>query len=396
MTDWTLWAIYGVLGPGLWLLLGLGLVTARVRMGKLQSAEIKLPADPPEVTVVIPAHNEGAGIVRCLESVLAMHYPAMGEGRFRVVAVDDRSTDQTGRLMEEVARRDPRLRVVRLTEKPADWLGKCNALRQGVAAADQDGGNGGGWLLFIDSDVVVQPEALRRVMSQALRRGADAVSILTRQRCDSFIEKLLTPVGCAAILAMYTASFTNEDNRRNSAFANGQFFLIRREVYDRVGGHAAVKNHPVEDVTLMRILKGSGAKCRLYSGDSLAETRMYDSLGRMFKGWGRIYSGASDRRPWRILVGSVFVLSGVAAFAMLPLAALAGWGGVWTALAGLHLLAVLGCLGAIYRWSGNSPLLAGLFPVAGGFQLAFYGYALWWCVTNRMEWRGTAYSAPSK
>ena len=385
--------MYAVAGPGVWLLLGLGLITARIRMGKLQAARVGLPegATPPTVAVVIPAHNEAAGIRDCLTSVLAMTYRG---GAFRVIAVDDRSTDGTAEAMDELARFDPRLTVVRLNTKPNDWLGKCNALREGMARVPEEVE----WGLFIDSDVKVRPGAMEETLGMALRRKADAVSILTRQRCDTFFEKLLTPIGCAAILAMYAASLTNQDNRRRSAFANGQFFLIRRSVYEQVGGHAAVRDHPVEDVALMRLLKASGAKCRLYSGDHLAETRMYDSLGRMFKGWGRIYSGASGRRPWRILLGSGVVVSGLAAFLAVPVALVGGAGlaGWQVGLTVVHLLAVVGCVAAVYRWSGNSPLLAVLFPLAAVFQLAFYGYALWWCFTNRMEWRGTAYSAPGR
>src|ERR1700742_320990 len=112
----------------------------------------------------------------------------------------------------------------------------------------------------------------------------------------------------------------------------------------------------------------------------------------MFKGWARIYSGASGRRPWRILGASVFVLSGIAAFAAAP-TALAASSAAWLTLALLHLVLVIVCTGAIYRWSGNAPWLALFFPVTGLFQLAFFAYALWWCLTNRMEWRGLAYSA---
>jgi cellulose synthase/poly-beta-1,6-N-acetylglucosamine synthase-like glycosyltransferase len=385
-----LW-VYVLLGPVLWAMYGLGLVAARVRMGRLRGSDGKLPPKPPRVAVIIPARNEGAGIRECLRSVLALEYP---EGLMQVVAVDDRSTDDTAGQMEAIAQSDPRLTVIRLTEKPDDWLGKCNALHQGVAAVGADVE----WFLFVDSDVKVEPQSLRRVMAVAAGRNVDAVSILTRQRCDTFVEKLLTPVACAAILTMYLASLTNVDNRR-AAFANGQFFLIRRTAYDRVGGHSAVKSESVEDVMMMRVLKASGAKCRLYSGEDLAETRMYDTVERMFKGWGRIYSGASKRRPWRILGGMAVVASGLAAFGVFGLGAaqsmLAGEMNLWAIWGAVHVAVVLACLAAVYRWSGNPGWLALLFPVAGVMQLAFYGYALWWCATNRMEWRGTSYSVPA-
>lgn len=403
----TLLVLYLLLGPGLWLVMAVGIATARVRMGKLQNRRRPGAIDPstaPSVAIVVPARNEAAGIARCLRSILAMHYPTASEGRFRVVAVDDRSTDGTADVMDQLARQDGRLTVLRLTDKPDDWLGKCHAIAQGVGRLSVEPGSktaeagppdprGPDWLLFIDSDVTVRPDALLDVLSMAIERQADAVSILTRQRCETLLEKMLTPLGCGAILAMYVASWTNEDRRRRSAFANGQFFLVRRALYERVGGHASVRQEAVEDVMLMRRLKAHGGKCRLYSGDHLAETRMYDSLPRMFKGWARIYASASHRRPWRILLGMLVVGSGMAAFAAVAWSVLSSAGTAWTAAASVHLLTVLGVVASVYRWSGNSPWLALLFPLAATFQQAFYLYALWWCLTNRMEWRGTVCSA---
>lgn len=375
---------YIVAGPAAWLLIALGIVTARVRMLKLRNNRRPLPENPPGVTVLIPAHNEGNGIKTCLETVLALDYPSL-----KVIAIDDRSTDQTAQVMLEVATKDPRLTVIQVTHKPTDWLGKCHALHVGSKQVTTP------WILFVDSDVTVTTDALRKVMAHAIARQSDAVSILTRQRCETFWERLLTPFACAAILAMYVASATNDDSRKRTAFANGQFFLIRREIYEKVGGHESVKNLPTEDVDLMRVLKRNGGKCRLYAGDDLAETRMYDSLHRMFKGWARIYSGASHRRPWRILIGMSFVLSGLLAFVMLPMTFAYPFGTQWWVAAACHLVVVVSCLAAIYRWSGNAAYHAILFPLTAVMQLAFYSYALWWCITNRMEWRGTSYSTSS-
>lgn len=383
------WA-YLVVGPGLALFVALGLIAARIRLTKMRSNPTTLPENPPGVIVLVPARNEEGGIAACLRSLLAQDYPNL-----KVLAIDDRSTDATLERMRAVAAGEGRLEVLAIASKPEEWLGKCHALHH---AAQHPQAREAEWLFFVDSDVTVEPGALRTVMAQAVARSLDAVSVLTRQRCETFWEKLLTPVACGAIVGMYMASATNEDSRRKTAFANGQFFLIRRAAYERVGGHERVKNMPTEDVDLMRALKlwrgadGLQHKCRLYAGDDLAETRMYDSLNRMFKGWARIYSGASHRRPWRILVASVFVLSFTAAFVM-PLAAgtLGAW---WLAASLLHLALVLTSVATIYVWSGNSAGWALLFPLTGVMQLAFFVKALWWCATNKMEWRGTTYSTP--
>lgn len=379
-----IFAAYVLLGPVAALLVALGLVSARLKMTKLSASRAVLTDPAPTVAVLVPARNEGPGIAACLRSILALDYPGL-----KLVAVDDRSTDDTLARMREVEAAHPgRLEVHAITHKPDDWLGKNHALH---VAASRPAARAADWLLFVDSDVTVAPDALRRCIGHARERGIDAISVLTRQRCETFAEKLITPVACGFIIAMYAASQTNNDNRPNNAFANGQFFLIRREVYDRVGGHESVRFWPCEDVDLMRLMKRSGAKVRLYAGNDFAETRFYDSLSRMFRGWARIYSGTSHRRPWRIVLASGFVLAFMFAF-VVPFVAPDRW---WLAASLVHLGAVLANVGAIYAWSGNRAAYALLFPLAAAFQLAFFAKALWWCYSNRMEWRGTAYSTPA-
>jgi cellulose synthase/poly-beta-1,6-N-acetylglucosamine synthase-like glycosyltransferase len=384
--------LYAVVGLGAWVLYGVAMAMARTRMDRLnRQKDVTLPEPPPAVTILIPAKDEGDGIRECLCRVLALDYPD-----FTVIAIDDRSTDQTGAVMDALAAAHPgrfRANHIRAGGLPPGWLGKCNALHTAAAHAT------GEWLLFVDSDVKVEPGSLRAVLALAAGRGYDAVSIMTRLECHSFLEKLVLPLSAASVGTMTLMSFTNHDGFRDRAFANGQFFLIRRSAYETVGGHAAVRDNITEDVALMRLMKRAGFTTRLFYGKRFASTRMHTSLRQMFHGWARIYSGVCERRAGRIVAAMAFVaISGLSAYAALAygIARAAGAGDfLWLIVAAAHWLAMTIVLAAIYSSSGNPPAYALAFPVAAPVMLGTYAYAMRACRTGKIAWRGTTYTGGS-
>jgi cellulose synthase/poly-beta-1,6-N-acetylglucosamine synthase-like glycosyltransferase len=377
--------IYAMLGPAPWLVFGLGMILANGRMNRLKRPIEKLNSHP-SVSILIPAKDEGDRVRVCLDSVLAQDYP-----NFSVVCIDDRSADNTGEIMDEYERQYPRkLHAIHIPQGglPTGWLGKCNALCAASKSVTSD------WILFVDSDVQLQPDALSAVLALAVSRQYDAVSLMTRLECESFLERLVLPLAAASVSAMCLISLTNDDNRP-IAFANGQFFLVRRCAYEAVGGHEAVKDHITEDVALMRILKGAGHRTRLYMGRDFASTRMHATYSQMLSGWGRIYSGVSSRRPWRILGAAAFVMSGLLTYATLLFGA---WRVFhtgdprWLTIAGAHFLIVMIVLMTFYHWSGNRKRFAMLFPLSAPVLLALYLHALKMCRSGQVAWRGTSYT----
>jgi chlorobactene glucosyltransferase len=382
--------IYLVIGPLAWVLMLVGVAMGRVRMGRLLSWREPLPENPPPVTILIPAKDEGAGIRTCLDAVLALDYP-----RFDVITIDDRSTDDTGRILDEIASRDSRVTVLHVPASglPAGWLGKCHALHVGVKRATGD------FLFFVDSDVTLVPNALSTAMSMVLARNYDALTILTRLQTHSRLERMMLPLLAVAWSVMHVISWTNEDSRTDIAAANGQFFLIRRRAYEAVGGHESVKDQITEDVELMRRLKASKFTVRFFMGAHLAATRMHSNLRQMFNGWARIYSGTSRRRPWRIIGAMIFTL--VSILTVYPALA---WGVsvylsagsiLWLAAAGAHLILMSLYLSIIYRWSGTSIRYVPLIPISSSIMLAIFAFALRKCQTGRITWRDTEFAAPA-
>ncbi len=357
-------------------------------MGRLRRPLVSLPDDLPRVTVLIPAKDEGERVRICLQSVLAQDYP-----NFSIVTIDDRSTDDTGGVLDQIAAATGgKVRSLHVPHGglPPGWLGKCHALHVGAKDAS------GAWLLFVDSDVRLQPDALRAAIALALARNYDAVSLMTALECQTFLEKLVLPLAAGAWSVMNTISLTNDD-KRASAYANGQFFLIRRGVYDAAGGHEAVRDQITEDVELARLLKRRGGRVRLFLGSTFASTRMHANLPQMLRGWGRIYSGTSHRSPWRILAVATFLLvCGFSAYAALGWSTASREPQPWLIASLAHWALMTLALATVYADSRNSRRYALLFPLGGAVLLGILAFAIRWCITGRIEWRGTVFQQPHR
>jgi hypothetical protein len=195
---------------------------------------------------------------------------------------------------------------------------------------------------------------------------------------------------------------------KNTAFANGQFLMLRRQAYDAIGGHETVRDRFCEDVEIARLLKSTGWKPRVAWGSEFCAVRMYNSLENIFKGWGRIYYAGNTGSPWGILAGVFVVLAccfsayAALAWGLYRLAgpAMVGWnetwsvpaGAAWTSASLAHLAALTHFLGVLYHWSGNPRRNALLFPLGGTLLLMIFFKSLRMCITKKVEWRGTSYS----
>lgn len=234
------------------------------------------PADAPLISVVLPARNEAANVERCVSSLLAQRYP-----RLEVIVVDDGSTDATPAILARLAAADARVRVVRGGPLPRGWTGKNHAVFTGVQYAR------GAWLLFVDADVRLHPGALGAAYLAARRSDAAMLSLWARQELGSFWERVAQPV----IVGMSHAAdpFQKVSNARypDAAFANGQFILVERGAYERIGGHAAVRDEVVEDQMLSRRFKHAGFRMLMMDGTRVLSTRMYMSLADIWEGWSK-------------------------------------------------------------------------------------------------------------
>jgi chlorobactene glucosyltransferase len=240
--------------------------------------------EAPPISVIIPARDEGRNIRHCVQALLAQTYP-----NYEVIVVDDRSTDDTLPILTALAEENTRLHIVHGIELPPDWAGKPHALVQGVAASH------GEWLCFVDADTFATPDLLWSTFASAVQHQADMFSILTEQELGSFWEKTILPLVFLGLSFGFPAEKVN-DPKKPDAISNGQFILIKRSVYEAIGGHAAVKDRVDEDKAIAVIVKRSGYHLVVADGRRLASTRMYTSLPEMWEGWTKnIFLGLRDR-----------------------------------------------------------------------------------------------------
>jgi glycosyltransferase involved in cell wall biosynthesis len=224
------------------------------------------------VSAIIPARNEGASIARAVESVAAQ--PEIGE----LIVVNDQSTDRTGEILTGLAARIPKLRVLETGSLPAGWTGKNYALSIGAAAARGD------WLLFTDADTFHLPGSTAHALADANEHNAALVSYSPEQEMETFWERALIPYVYCRLAQKYSYASVNDPNLPDAA-ANGQFLLIRRDVYESVGGHAAVAPQILEDVALAEMVKNRGHALFFANSHGIVRARMYRSFRAMWEGW---------------------------------------------------------------------------------------------------------------
>ncbi|QDV33948.1 glycosyltransferase family 2 protein [Tautonia plasticadhaerens] len=344
--------------------------------------------EPPPVTAVIPAKDEEGALPACLESVRAQTYPDLD-----ILVVDDRSTDATPEIARRAAELDPRVRVLTLTELPPGWTGKTHALH--VAAAEARGR----WLWFLDADTRHQPDCLSIVMEYARANNASLASLLPEMRCESFWEKVVTPLAGIVLMRTYPTFIANDD-RRPLAFANGQFLLIERPAYDAVGGHEAVRDRFVEDIGLARLVKATGRSVKTAIAPEISSTRMYTSLSGLVRGWSRILYDAHDRKALplvgKIVEPLVFSQTGDAALVVSLAMLVLGYSGpfAWWLLGMslVHQVLKQSVLYRMYRLSSpKTAWYAMYYSLAGIVSDVIIARSIWMCLTGRVTWRGTSY-----
>ena len=227
-------------------------------------------ADPSvRVSVCIPARDEAAVIDRVLASL-----DAQDHADTEVIVCDDRSTDGTGTLAQA-----HRCRVIEGSEPPEGWLGKQWALQTAAGAAT------GELLCFADADTWHHPAALRTCVTEMERDQLDVLVVVGGQALGTWSERLVMPMFWTALLSFLDVKRAEDPERPNDAMGNGQFWLVRRAAYDRIGGHERVKDRLAEDVAIVRALKADGARYRLRFGPTLTATRMYTGFGSLWRGF---------------------------------------------------------------------------------------------------------------
>jgi glycosyltransferase involved in cell wall biosynthesis len=224
------------------------------------------------VTAIVPARNEEAIIASSIESLACQ--PEIAE----ILVVDDQSTDGTASIVRGLRDQVPNLRLLETAGLPDGWVGKNHALWIGAQHAK------GPWLLFTDADAEHQSNSAARALQIAGENNAALVSFSPQQITQNWYEKALIPYIYLRLAKHFPYENVNDPNSPAAA-ANGQFLMIRRDVYDSLGGHASVAGEVLEDVAFAVRIKAAGHRMWFGSGEGIVRVRMYRSFGAMWQGW---------------------------------------------------------------------------------------------------------------
>ncbi len=348
----------------------------------------------PMVSIIVPARNEENNINRCVRSLLEQDYE-----HFEVITVDDGSTDDTGRLLDELAHTHSngnRLWVLRLrNELPEGWAGKPHAIHMGVQESQ------GEWLLFTDADTWHAANALRSAIMQAIQERADLFTMGTEQELPTFWERVLMPMAYLGISMQYPPRLVNNPKSK-VAVANGQYILIRREVYDSIGGYACpdLRDTLLDDRDLARVIKENGFKLHFVDGQDLVHVHMYQGLRDTWRGWRKnAYLGSRGGLLFVLLELFGLPMVSIVPFILPLLARLTrtrSGGGVSSREASVATALELTPL-LLYRlWLNNMLRIPWYYafthPLAGAIFEGILGESSWRVLTRRgVDWRGRQY-----
>ena len=341
-----------------------------------------VPPDPPPggwppLTVVVPARDEARGVEAAVRSLLAQDYPGI-----RVVAVDDRSTDGTGAILDRLAAGEERLRVLHVTELPPGWLGKNHACALGAEAADD------GFVLFTDGDVVFAPGALRRSVAYARAHGLGHLVALPRLVAPGFLERAFV----STFAALVNPAFRTWELRRAGTPAYvgiGAFNLVRRDAYLATGGHRRLRLEAVDDVKLGIVLRRSGVPQGAVDSDGMVSVRWNAGFLASWAGLVKNAFAGTEYR-WSVALASAAALLVTSAGPVL--AALLG-GGAARAVGLLGWLTGAAVVGTVARrFGGGSGAEGLLLPVTGSALAAVVlTSAVLTTLRGGIVWRGTRY-----
>lgn len=334
--------------------------------------------DPwPSIAVIVPAKDESCSIEKCLRSLLENSYPNL-----QIVAVNDRSTDGTGSIMDRAAAGAPdKLHVLHVKELPPGWLGKSHAMT--IAAENIQAE----WLLFTDGDVIFAPDALHRAMAFATEGGADHFVLYPTLELHGWAEHMLIAFfQCVSVFAGRPWKIPDPSARRDF-IGVGAFNMIRRSAYEAIGGYSALRMEILEDMCLGQKAKSAGYAQRVAFGKDLLRIRWADSAGGMMRNLTKNLFAAFRFRVALVLCACI----GMALMALVPFAAL-GVSGAARWAGGITLLSFLLLNLRYWKQTRISPIYLLLFPFATLLflftLLRSMFLALW---RGGVMWRGTLY-----
>jgi glycosyltransferase involved in cell wall biosynthesis len=372
--------IVGIIFFGLialfWLTYGLKTAYGSAQLPWLKSFEPSQDSACPRISLIFAALNEEDKLPAALATLIAIDYPNL-----EIIAVDDRSSDATSRILDEFAARHPRLKVVHIKDLPVGWLGKTHALQRAYESST------GEWLLFTDADVRFKPDTLRRCATLVHSLKLDHLTLFCDAEMVGFWEKILISFfGMSFNLATQAHQVSNPNSR--AYVGVGAFQMVKRTAYEACGTHRRLALEVIDDVKLGKMIKLGGFHSGVAVAQDAVSVRWHAGIGNLIRGVEKNFFAAAQFQLSTVIL-QVF---GLAAFNVAPLFGVI-FGHGWTRiLAAVGFVTSILFLMAVDKVMRISPLYALTLPLAA--IVFIYMLVRSTAVTLKqggIYWRGTFY-----
>ena len=321
-----------------------------------------------------------------MASLVGLDYPQK-----EIIVVDGNSSDGTQDILKTF---DGKIKLVLEEPLPQGWVGKNWGCHLGYKLAV------GALLMFTDGDSIHSRDSLAKTVNYLEATKADLVTLAPGAILQTFWEKLLQPPIFWLIMMFVGGKWVNDDSKPRWALGNGQYMLFRREAYDKVGGHSAVRDRIAEDYSLGRLIKAKGLRLRMVTASDTLGVRMYSSLPEIWRGWRKNFYSVSGNHP---LFRAAYRLVLLFTFLVLPFVVL-GYGVYIVPTTPLNVYLFTGTFMAFFLWLGIiildrsigvSPLYALLLPLA---VLVYIGIGIDSTIRGALgmgfSWKGRVYGKP--
>jgi cellulose synthase/poly-beta-1,6-N-acetylglucosamine synthase-like glycosyltransferase len=271
-------------------------------------------------SILVPCRNEAENVSELVATLGGLDHP-----RYEVIFIDDNSTDGTGELLRQAITNRPYMKVISAAPLSDGWMGKPWALSQGLSHAAHD------YIVTVDADVRLAPDALSAMDAVLQRTGSDFLSPYPSQTAVTMSERLVQPLLQWTWMTTVPLRLAMQSSRTSLAVANGQFLIVKKSALIAVGGFTAIQSSVLDDIDLARVLIHGGFRGGVCDGSKIASTRMYSSFSEIRAGYGKSMS--------------------------------TGFGGIFGSLALALVMAISGLLPFIYSFFGSTMATAALLLV---------------------------------
>ena len=319
------------------------------------------------VTVLAPMRNEAENVPEFISALSTQ----MGVKNLKFIVINDGSTDKTAELLNAVIGSDSRFTVIDSPAQRSGWLGKVSALQSGFEVATSD------YIITLDADVRLEPNAIMRAITQLERLKLDFISPYPRQIAQTFPEKLIQPLLHWSWMSTIVLRLAEKFPRRSTAVANGQFFVVRKSALDAIDGFSTVSNQILDDIELARSLIAAGYKGVVTEGSGIASTRMYGSFDEIRQGYGKSLWKAFGGPLGSLIAITFLFLTGILPVLLILNGYLTGWF--------IYLYIAFSREISAIRSRGN-PLYAFLHPLSSALLIYLIIYS--WRKRGSIQWKG--------